>query len=174
MAVPVVGGAGGGSGAGDVGRVGGAGGDSDVGSPGRASRTVGGPAVTEVRLRWGPGAAGQRYLRAGREIVVGWSRYGDLVISDRSPRPVIEEHAWTTDGRLQLRGRYLGPAAGLGDLVLERDGSGERHRLACERDGERFTALIDVNRMPSFGDELPMRDGRWGILFGPADLRQAD
>jgi len=116
------------------------------------------------------GAAGQRYPRAGREIVVGWSRYGDLVISDSTPRAIIADHTWTADGQLQLRGRYLGPAAGLGDLVLERNGSGERHRLACQRDGERFAALIDVNRMPSFGDELPLRDGRWAVLFETALL----
>ncbi len=124
-----------------------------VGRPGTAEGTPG-----------ASGSAGQRYLRAGREIALGRSRYGDLVISDTAPRPIVEEHAWTQDGGLQLRGRYLGPAASLG-VVMQRDGSGERHRLACDHDGERFTALIDVSRMPSFGYELPLRDGRWRILF---------
>ncbi len=163
VAVPVAGGAGGAGGDGGAGGASGVGGDGPVGGEGRVGGDGGAGGASGVG--GAPGGAGQRYPRAGREIVAGWSRYGDLVISDRSPRPVIEEHAWTADGRLQLRGRYLGPAAGLGDLVLERNGSGERHRLACERDGERFTALIDVNRMPSFGDELPLRDGRWGVLF---------
>jgi len=110
-------------------------------------------------------AAGQRYLCAGRELAVGWSRYGDLVISDRAPRPVITEHAWEPGGRLRLSGHHAGPAAALRSVVLQRHGSSERHRLACHRDGESFTAVIDVNRMPSFGDELPLRDGRWYILF---------
>ncbi len=109
--------------------------------------------------------AGQRYMRGGREIAVGWSRYGDLVISDRVPSPVITEHAWEPGGRLVLRGTYAGPAAALGGVVLQRHGSSERHRLACTRDGDRFTAPIDVSRMPSFGDQLPLRDGRWYLLF---------
>ncbi len=111
--------------------------------------------------------AGQRYLRGGREIAVSWSRYGDLVISDRAPRPIISEHAWVR-GRLRLRGRYNGPAAALAGVVLQRQGSSERHRLACTREGEHFTAEIDVERMPSFGDQLPLRDGRWRILFEAA------
>ena len=108
----------------------------------------------------GEAVAGQRYLRGGREIAVGWSRYGDLVISDRAPRPVITEHGWAPAGRLQLRGRYIGPAAGFTGVVLQRHGSGEQHRVACKRDGERFTVEIDVDRMPSFGDLLPLRDGQ--------------
>jgi CDP-glycerol glycerophosphotransferase len=129
--------------------------------PGESMPVVGAPAAPAAA----GAVAGQRYLRAGRELAVGWSRYGDLVISDRAPRPVVTEHTWEPGGRLRLSGHYAGPADALRSLVLQRHGSSERHRLACSRDGESFTAVIDVNRMPSFGEEFPLRDGRWYVLF---------
>jgi CDP-glycerol glycerophosphotransferase len=147
----------------------GAAGAGAAGAGAAGAGAAGGPAGRGARrAALGETAAGQRYLRGGREIAVGWSRYGDLVISDRAPRPIITEHTWTPDGRLQLRGRYIGPAAGFASVVLRRYGSGERHRLACKQDGERFTVDIDVDRMPSFGDLLPLRDGQWHFLVGGA------
>lgn len=107
-----------------------------------------------------------------REIAVGCSRYGDLVISHRVPRPIITEYAWA-DGVLRLQGSYAGPPGRLGQVVLRRDGSGEQHRVPCHRDGERFTVDIDVNRMPSFGRNLPLRDGQWHILVAAAAGRAA-
>ncbi len=127
------------------------------------------------RLRVAVGAdaetAAGRYPSGVREVALTTNRHGDLVISQRSPRAVIEAHTWTADGRLQLRGSYAGPEGGLRSLVLRRHGSGERHRLPCRHDGARFTAEIDVSRLPSFGDELPLRDGRWEILFEPSPAR---
>ncbi len=112
-------------------------------------------------------AMASRHGGGVREVVVGWTRYGDLVISDRAPRPVITEHAWTQDGYLRLRGSYAGPTGDVLGLVLRRHGSGERYKLAAQRDGQRFTADIDVSRMPMFGQQRPLRDGRWHILFQP-------
>ena len=51
-----------------------------------------------------------RHLFGAREAVAGQSRYGDLVIAERAPRPVIDEHEWRPGGRLVLRGSFLGPA----------------------------------------------------------------
>jgi len=103
--------------------------------------------------------------RSAREVAVGQTRYGDLVISDRVPRPVITDHAWTSDGLLRLQGGYIGPPDGLAGFVLHRNGSGERYVVPCRLEGERFTVDVDVSRMPLFGRELPLRDGRWHILF---------
>ncbi|HKB29248.1 MAG TPA: CDP-glycerol glycerophosphotransferase family protein [Streptosporangiaceae bacterium] len=136
--------------------------DTGAASTGGASEPGGGGTRPVVGTA---AAAGQRYLRGGREIAVGWSRYGDLVISDRAPRPIVTDHAWAPGGRLQLRGRYAGPPASLAGVVLRRHGSSEVHRLPCTQDGDTFTAEIDANRMPSFGEQLPLRDGRWYILF---------
>lgn len=103
-----------------------------------------------------------------REIAVGRTGYGDLVISHRVPRAIITEYAWA-DGQLRLHGSYAGPPDGLGQVVLRRHGSGEQHRVPYHRDGERFTVSIDVSRMSSFGRNLPLRDGEWHILVAAAE-----
>jgi CDP-glycerol glycerophosphotransferase len=108
--------------------------------------------------------AESRFLRGKREIAVGRSRYGNLVISERTPRPVIDGYSWRQDGCLELRGSMLGREGEPLEAVLSRRGAGERHRFAVDRDGERFTIEIDVGRVPSFGYELPLRDGTWDIF----------
>ncbi len=115
--------------------------------------------------------AERRYVRGGREIAVGRSRYGDLVISERTPRPVADTYAWRDDGCLELGGRLLGREGEQLEAVLCRQGSGERHTFPVHRDGERFTIEIHVGRVPVFGWELPLRDGIWDILVQPAGAR---
>ena len=74
------------------------------------------PGRPRLRVAWPDGMPESRHLFGGREAVAGQSRYGDLVIAERTPRPVIDEHEWQPDGRLVLRGSFLGaglPGAGL-------------------------------------------------------------
>src|SRR5204863_1159337 len=55
-----------------------------------------------------------RQRHAGREIAVERARYGTVALAERAPRPVIDSHAWGSDGTLELRGSYLGnPGTGL-------------------------------------------------------------
>jgi CDP-glycerol glycerophosphotransferase len=109
--------------------------------------------------------AESRYLRGGREIVAGRTLYGNLVLSERTPRPVADAYSWRADGCLELRGSFLGREGEPLEAVLCRRGSGERHTFPVHRDGERFTIEIDVGRVPVFGWELPLRDGTWDILL---------
>jgi CDP-glycerol glycerophosphotransferase len=121
-----------------------------------------------VALPADAGTAAGRYLSGLREVALTGNRDGDLVISQRPPHAVIAAHTWSADNRLQLRGSYAGAEGALGGLVLRRHGSGEQHLLPCHHDGEHFTAEIDVSHLSSFGEDLPLRDGRWDILFQPA------
>ncbi len=123
-----------------------------------------------VRVAWPDGMAESRRLVAGREIVVGRSRYGDLVMAERTPRPVIDSHEWRKDGQLVLRGSFLGAAGPLGgyETVLRRIGSGDAHVIPFCMDGERFGIEMDVERMPFFGAEVPLRDGEWKLFVRPA------
>jgi len=66
------------------------------------------PGRPRVRVAWPDGMAETRHLFGRREAVAGRSRYGDLVIAERVPRPVIDEHEWQPGGRLVLRGSFLG------------------------------------------------------------------
>ncbi len=86
------------------------------------------------------------------------------MIVRRGLRPVIEEHSWSADGRLTLRGRYPATVAGPFEAVLCRRSSTEQHVVACERDGDRFTIDIDAAGLPSFGRKLPLRDGTWELF----------
>ncbi|MGH3236032.1 MAG: CDP-glycerol glycerophosphotransferase family protein, partial [Streptosporangiaceae bacterium] len=130
-----------------------------------------------VRVAWPEGMPESRRLFGGREAVAGQSRYGDLVMAERSPRPVIDEHEWQPDGRLVLRGSFLGaglPGAGLpgaGDryeTVLRRIGSGDSHVIGFQVEGERFSIEADPDRMPFFGSAIPLRDGEWNLYVRPA------
>ena len=89
-----------------------------------------------VRVAWPEGMPESRHLFGGREAVAGRSRYGDFVLSERSPRPVIDEHEWQPDGRLVLRGSFLGAglpgAADRYETVLRRIGSADSHVIGFQ------------------------------------------
>ena len=116
-----------------------------------------------VRVAWPEGMAEGRWLAGEREVAVGRSRYGDLVMAERTPRPVIDAHSWPAPGRLELRGSFLG-ASDQYETVLKRIGSGDAHAVPFELDGERFRIELDVERMPFFGERVPLRDGEWNLF----------
>jgi CDP-glycerol glycerophosphotransferase len=120
-----------------------------------------------VRVAWPEGMPESRHVFGRREAVVGRSGYGDLVMAERTPRPVIDEHQWQPDGRLVLRGSFLG-AAGAYQTVLRRVGSSDAHVIGFGRDGERFSIEADLERMPFFGSTIPLRDGEWNLYVRPA------
>jgi CDP-glycerol glycerophosphotransferase len=127
------------------------------------------------------------YPAGSGEIAVERTRYGNVVIVRRGLRPVIEEHSWSDDGSLTLRGRYPGLAATAGALegVLARNGATEVHLIsvASEADraggaagtggtdragsaaGIRFSLTIAAAAMPSFGRRQPLRDGIWQLTL---------
>jgi len=128
------------------------------------------PGHPRVRVAWPQDLPETRHrFSGGKEAVAGQSRYGDLVIAERTPRPVIDEHEWQPDGRLVLRGSFLG--AGSGDrfeTLLRRIGSADSHVIGFEVQDERFTIEADLNRMPFFGSAIPLRDGEWNLYVRPA------
>jgi CDP-glycerol glycerophosphotransferase len=124
------------------------------------------PGLPRVRVAWPEGVPASRHLFGSREAVVGQSRYGDLVIAERTPRPVIDEHEWQPDGRLVLRGSFLGEG-GRYETVLRRIGSADFHVIAFQLEGERFSIEADLNRMPFFGSAVPLRDGDWNLYVRP-------
>jgi CDP-glycerol glycerophosphotransferase len=122
-----------------------------------------------IRVTFPAGVGEARYAQDGREVAVERSRYGNVTLAERAPRPVIEEHAWTGDGQLQLRGSYLGTAGRRLDLVLRRQDAADEYAVSCQRDGDAFTAQIDVAAMPTFGQQVPLHDGHWDIVARAAD-----
>ena len=100
----------------------------------------------------------------GREIAVERARYGTAVLAERAPRPVIESHAWGSDGTLELRGSYLGDdGAGLAAVLRCPDASME-HVLPCDAGDGRFSVRLSPAAMPTFGRPLPLADGPWDLF----------
>jgi CDP-glycerol glycerophosphotransferase len=111
-----------------------------------------------------------RYSR-GREVAVERARYGTVVLAEREPRAVIDSHSWDGAGALLLRGSYRGPFGGGLDLVLRCPDASVEHVLACDVDGERFSARIEPGAMPTFGRPLPLADGPWDLYARGASGR---
>jgi len=114
------------------------------------------------------------YVADNREIVVERTRYDNAAIVRRGQVPVIDQHAWTAGGSLILSGSYAGAPGAPCEGVLTRKGSTDRHVVAMARDGERFTITIDATAMPSFGRQLPLRDGTWQVGVREAGQAGAD
>src|ERR1039457_4348292 len=121
-------------------------------------------APRQVRVAFPAGKAEARYRYGAREVSVEQDRYGDVMIVQRTPKPVVEEHSWSPAGELLLRGSYQGPAGRDLETVLRLRASNVEHVLPWQLDGERFTTQIAVGGVPLFGDLVPLRDGVWDIF----------
>ncbi len=65
-------------------------------------------APKRARVAFPAGEPEVRYHYGAREVSVEQSRYGDVMIVQRAPKPVIEEHSWSPAGELLLHGSYRG------------------------------------------------------------------
>jgi CDP-glycerol glycerophosphotransferase len=131
---------------------------------------VGGEGQERTRVAFPARQSEYRYPAGHQEIAVGRTRNGDTAIVRRDVRPVIDEHSWSSDGRLTLRGSYPASAAGPSEAVLRRRSSTDQHVVRCDRQGDRFVIDIPVSAMPSFGRSLPLRDGSWEISVRRAGI----
>jgi CDP-glycerol glycerophosphotransferase len=96
------------------------------------------------------------------------------MIVRRAPRPVVDEHEWSEDGTLTLRGSYGDlPGQGL-EAMLYRQRTSEVQVLPVQRDGDRFSVSIPATGMPVFGTRQPLRDGVWTLRMRAAGEHAAD
>jgi CDP-glycerol glycerophosphotransferase len=122
------------------------------------------PRRPRARVAFPAGMAEARYGYGTREVSVEQTRYGDAMIVQRTPKPVIEEHSWSPSGELLLRGSYQGSVGDTLETVLRLRGSSVEHVMPWRLDGERFTIEIAVDLVPLFGWQTPLRDGVWDIF----------
>jgi CDP-glycerol glycerophosphotransferase len=130
------------------------------------------PGRKRIRVAFADDLPEFKYIADNREIVVERTRYGNAAVVRRGQVPVIDQHSWTTEGSLILSGSYTGAADEPCVAVLQRKGSTDRHIIEMPRDGDRFTITINATGMPSFGRQLPLRDGSW--VLGVRQLEQSD
>jgi CDP-glycerol glycerophosphotransferase len=117
-----------------------------------------------IRVMLPAGVPEAFYTEGGREIAVERSRYGNVTLTGRAPRPVLDEHSWSAEGSLLVHGTWRGPAGAALELVLRCPEVGGEYVIGCDRDGERFSAMAEPAAMPTFGEPLPLPDGPWDVL----------
>jgi CDP-glycerol glycerophosphotransferase len=122
-----------------------------------------------IRVMFPAEVAEAFYAQDGQEIAVERSRYGNVTLTERAPRPVLDEHSWSAEGSLLLRGSWRGPAGAPLELVLRCPDVGGEYVIGCQRDGERFSATAEPAAMPTFGEPLPLPDGPWDVLARSGD-----
>ncbi|WP_289010019.1 bifunctional glycosyltransferase family 2 protein/CDP-glycerol:glycerophosphate glycerophosphotransferase, partial [uncultured Thermomonospora sp.] len=88
---------------------------------------------------------------------------GHLRVIQRRCRPVLTEARWSERGVLRLRGRMTGDQRPSELVARQRAGAGER-RMQLTWDGQEFTAELHPVQHTWYGDELPMRSGRWDLF----------
>ncbi|MGH3272968.1 MAG: CDP-glycerol glycerophosphotransferase family protein, partial [Streptosporangiaceae bacterium] len=128
---------------------------------------VTGPGGQRIRVACAEDFPEYTYQAGDREIIVERTRYGNAAIVRRVELPVVDQHAWTSEGSLVLSGRYAADRD-QPEVLLRRKGSTDEHVLAMTREGERFSITIAAAAMLSFGRPLPLRDGTWELLARPA------
>jgi CDP-glycerol glycerophosphotransferase len=117
------------------------------------------------RIRVALSSAGteSRFAVGRDEIAVEQTRYGNVMIVRRAPRPVVDEHTWSEDGTLTLRGSYADlPGRDL-EAMLYRQRTSEVQVVPVQREGDRFSVSIPAAGMPVFGARQPLRDGVWTL-----------
>lgn len=118
-----------------------------------------------VRLVLDDDVAEGLYPFEDKEVGVQRSPDGYAWLKVRTPRPVVTEAAWESEGTLVLAGDYPGGAA---ELVLRsRDQSEERVFAMPVQDG-RFRAELPLGRLVTLGGVLPLPAGKWDLRIRPS------
>jgi CDP-glycerol glycerophosphotransferase len=94
----------------------------------------------------------QRSLAVCQDVS-GWG----ATLRDSRPGPVLREFAWKSDG-LHVRGTANG--SDLAALTLA-NGSGARHTLPVQRDGDDWSAVLPARGEPGSSALRWLRPGRW-------------
>lgn len=115
---------------------------------------------------------------APRELCVGVSAHGNLLLSDQTVQPVADRVTWTDDGELVLEGTWRRTRAGWkrpARLVLQHSGNKKEADIpVAERDGW-FRVAFRPDAATGAGRELSLEEGNWYVFFrqeGATDNRQ--
>lgn len=105
---------------------------------------------------------------AGRRLRIRLTRESPATVPVAGVGADSADAAWTTDGKLVLRGTL--PDAGAPQVVLRQLDGWVRHVVPVTgtpgQADASFSVEIPVAAMDVFGDLVPLRDGRWSIELG--------
>lgn len=112
--------------------------------------------------------AGQ--LSGTQEAVAERGSGGYLQLSVRTARLLVTGCSWQPDGTLVLTGRH--PVFADGEMLLRSQGRRQEYVYGLVRSGAEMRAEIPVAAVPTLAGVLPLRQGKWNVLYRPAGLDQ--
>ncbi|HEX6470480.1 MAG TPA: CDP-glycerol:glycerophosphate glycerophosphotransferase [Streptosporangiaceae bacterium] len=115
-----------------------------------------------VPLVMGEAAGGITTLRDELELIAEPNSGGYLRVRVRTARLVVSGLSWAADGTLTLSGAH--PACERGEIVLR--GRSRRQELAFGFTGG--SASVPAAAVTTLAGVLPLRAGKWDVLFRPA------
>jgi CDP-glycerol glycerophosphotransferase len=116
-------------------------------------------------------ASGSAISFQGRELAVQRTRYGNLVLVERRPRPVLDAVDWSPGGILTLAGFLHAPPAEY-ELLARSRRTGSTHSAPLRHDARtgRFSAELRPASVPSLAGERPLAQGQWDLLVAPRNV----
>jgi CDP-glycerol glycerophosphotransferase len=125
---------------------------------------AGGGHRTQVAL---PGDTRREVWPAGeREVALSRTRQGDAALAVRTRRATLTAATLDADGTLSVTGE-----GGLGRddaLILYSPDRVTQHAFTQARDGTRWTATAKPAGLESLAGSLPLAEGWWRLIVGPA------
>jgi CDP-glycerol glycerophosphotransferase len=106
-----------------------------------------------------------------RELALHRNAPGYLLLSDQLLRPLVDTLTWDTRDRLLIEGDCPTPT-GQVDIVLKHRSHHEvKTFTAAVRDG-RFSVRLTPAAVTSLAGTLPLRPGRWNVMFQNTSVSQ--
>ncbi|MEV7005548.1 CDP-glycerol glycerophosphotransferase family protein [Streptosporangium sp. NPDC051022] len=111
----------------------------------------------------GPVTAGAecRHVHAGRDLTVGASAAGALVLWEHASAFHVESAEWTPDGDLELAGTAVGQ--GPAHLVVTSHSRSDEYPFPLCLSGGRFTVTVTAREVVSLAGRLPLPSGTYGL-----------
>ncbi|GAA3151702.1 hypothetical protein GCM10010466_48480 [Planomonospora alba] len=109
-----------------------------------------------------------RHVREGREIVIGPSAAGDLVLRVQPPAAAVERAEWSAGARLLLAGGFADVGEAPERLVVRSADRCGEWSFPVRCDGTRFEAVVTPAAARSLAGTLPLPEGRYGLALRTA------
>ncbi len=119
------------------------------------------PSTVAPGVTFGARWAGNRLrIQVKREASSGPALVAGATEAGAAPATPVSQ-TWASGGKLVLRGSL--PEAGGWEVVLRHLDGWSRHTVPVNCAGGEFSVEIDLGAIDCFGDEAPLRDGRWDV-----------
>ncbi|WP_233510206.1 CDP-glycerol glycerophosphotransferase family protein [Actinomadura craniellae] len=104
-------------------------------------------------------------LVGSQQLVAGRDASGYVRVQLQTARLAVASCEWRADGTLALTGTH--PSYAAGEIVLRSKGRRKEHAFTMVADGGTLRAEVPAAAVASPAGVLPLRQGRWDVLFRP-------